>query len=422
MTNWAEDYLMEIQQGERPLVDYVEDFLSVLDQLECNQKMAAFRHVMPVWKCRRLVSSVEDPLLRPTCEASLPKRDDVTPAEPVSAPVTAVVQVTSQPLVQSPFVLSALRICGQCVTRLRRAPAFVVIRLKGRERLVIITMAFIQEESEDFRIEEVYSLKCEDTDDDIDLMALMEESKERYKNHDSTAEEKPCSQTAKTRISKRVICPECGKYYSHEENLKVHMRVHAVERPFIICPHCGNRFSQKGTFERHMKAHAREKLYSCELCGKSYTSQVSLDCHMNYHVAGDRPFICDQCGKRFKHKETINNHMKTHSKEESFTCRQCGVSFTDPNHLSNHVKTHAGKEPNMCNQCGKTFTNKRALKGHMIIHTGEKLFSCLECGQSFKLKRNHLIHMRVHNEEKPFTSPMCGKSYNHMKLHTGERA
>ncbi|KAL1276250.1 hypothetical protein QQF64_035873 [Cirrhinus molitorella] len=72
------------------------------------------------------------------------------------------------------------KICGQCVTRLRRAPAFVVIRLKGRERLVIITMAFIQEESEDFRIEEVYSLKCEDTDDDIDLMALMEESKERH--------------------------------------------------------------------------------------------------------------------------------------------------------------------------------------------------------------------------------------------------
>ncbi|KAL1255445.1 hypothetical protein QQF64_013506 [Cirrhinus molitorella] len=39
MTNWAEDYIMDMQQGDEPLEQYVEDFLSMLDQVRCSDSM-----------------------------------------------------------------------------------------------------------------------------------------------------------------------------------------------------------------------------------------------------------------------------------------------------------------------------------------------------------------------------------------------
>ncbi|KAL1258884.1 hypothetical protein QQF64_009461 [Cirrhinus molitorella] len=66
MTNWAEDYLMNIHQGDQPLEEYVEDFLSVLDQVRCSDSMinACFRmglkddclfHIRTLDVCRKSV-------------------------------------------------------------------------------------------------------------------------------------------------------------------------------------------------------------------------------------------------------------------------------------------------------------------------------------------------------------------------------
>ena len=53
-------------------------------------------------------------------------------------------------------------------------------------------------------------------------------------------------------------CKHCGKVFSANFHLQMHIRKHTGDKPFV-CEQCGRAFSQKGSLKRHTVMHLLQK-------------------------------------------------------------------------------------------------------------------------------------------------------------------
>ena len=168
-------------------------------------------------------------------------------------------------------------------------------------------------------------------------------------------------------------CCFCPKSFRSHYSLKYHMAVHVGDAPSwcrvlsVFVPS-----SQLATLQTHMPQHVQGD-HVCHVCGKTFATFNSLKQHAAQH--GEKRFQCEHPGCQFRatYKGNLRIHMKTHldrqeNPDKFHLCDLCGKSFTTRLSLEQHRLIHSGEKPYMCSICGKAFNNRGYLWFHKKIH------------------------------------------------------
>ncbi|XP_032993756.1 PR domain zinc finger protein 12 isoform X2 [Lacerta agilis] len=100
----------------------------------------------------------------------------------------------------------------------------------------------------------------------------LEEEQKKSKHEDFHAAEAGASSTG------RMRCVICHRGFNSRSNLRSHMRIHTLDKPFV-CRFCNRRFSQSSTLRNHVRLHTGERPYKCQVCQSAYSQLAGLRAH-----------------------------------------------------------------------------------------------------------------------------------------------
>ncbi|XP_070800584.1 zinc finger protein 646 [Pituophis catenifer annectens] len=241
-----------------------------------------------------------------------------------------------------------------------------------------------------------------------------------------------------------------------------------------ICHHCGLAFPTVAGLQTHTVQHSSggehlegvaegtdppvpiQRLYKCELCGKSYRHSGSLINHKQTHQMGD--FNCLLCSKHFQNVASLKSHLRGHQRprrglsetlvimnEETETEAgaampmvlslaeelrdSCSVLEKDAtangcqsqSQVSSPLPDDSEGLPYVCEQCGLGFDQAKNLIDHQQTHQAG-IYQCSLCPKEYPtlLALKHHFHRHAkatassqnnpegHTEEQLFLCSLCG--------------
>ena len=236
----------------------------------------------------------------------------------------------------------------------------------------------------------------------------------------SFKEELECEFEAVDENSNSVIKDEAIDI--HTDSNQESMQEQLTFRYFSGCSACGKEFNCK-----YLETNA-SGCYICRKCTKQFNlkhlrvalTKVSLQSHVSKKVNNKLRYSCNECGKKFSSQSRLMSHvMPVHRNLKNFVCNLCDMKFGYKSHLDRHsMIVHRGVKAFNCNLCKKKFGLKNNLRVHMkTIHEKVKEFVCRKCGHEFSQKSNLVAHTKIIHEGlslRPFDCEFCGKKFTRM--------
>ncbi|PNF41384.1 hypothetical protein B7P43_G14410 [Cryptotermes secundus] len=226
-------------------------------------------------------------------------------------------------------------------------------------------------------------------------------------------------------------CKTCNMGFAAKATLQEHARAcqnQSGRESQHECPECGKIFSREGQLKLHLKAHTGEEAYTCLVCKKGlqtaedYNQHIQATCHRIAEDDPKKPYECQQCDKCFSHDYLLEEHEnQMHSTTHTYKCTFCDHSSNSRSNMTRHLALHTEKRRFACNQCGAAFHALTTLKDHCnSVHSQQRHFSCDMCDKMFKLQSDLRRHIQSHSDMRLFKCPYCSHSYkraSHLRRH-----
>ena len=168
----------------------------------------------------------------------------------------------------------------------------------------------------------------------------------------------------------------CGLQYSSLYNLSRHVSIHLQNVPSkdFSCEACGKLFSSEYSMDRHIVMVHQERSetakFKCDNCEKSFALKGNLVRHRKGHKSSQN-VACPAC-KMLLGKDNLKCHIKLCIMTKSFKCVHCEEFFSSKILLNEHGKIHKIVTNTYCDHCEKGPYNVKAFKEHMYkYHTSE---------------------------------------------------
>ncbi|XP_062386198.1 zinc finger protein 521 isoform X3 [Sardina pilchardus] len=202
---------------------------------------------------------------------------------------------------------------------------------------------------------------------------------ESHNSHDGSEEEVDTSEVM-------YSCDICGASYTMESLLTNHqLRDHNI-RPGESAMHKRKADMIKGS-------------HKCNVCSRTFFSEAGLREHMQTHLGPVKHYMCPICGERFPSLLTLTEHKVTHSKSlDTGSCRICKMPLHSEEDFLEHCQMHPDLRNSLtgfrCVVCMQTVTSTLELKIHGTFHmqkTGTM-------STNHPVGRAHVLPHQTHNQ------------------------